>query len=150
MKPKIKTRLTNLMARLAGSDNYDPKVKPITPLEFYFEQYIMSSLPTISIPIAFLQDAEDPELHTLNISDAAFERYISTGLIKYRFDNYDAPNKARTSTCQLIKDTKTALIVNYIELLKPDSPDAEFVAYHFSIIKHQNGVYHIIGVFNEV
>ena len=50
MKPKIKTRLANLVAKLAGSDDYDPNIKPITPLEYYIEQYASAPVPVINMP----------------------------------------------------------------------------------------------------
>lgn len=45
MKPKILTRLANIVAKLAGSPDYDPSVKPITPLEFYADR-----LPVVPVP----------------------------------------------------------------------------------------------------
>lgn len=35
MEPEIKTRITNLIAKLAGSPDYDPRIKPKFPIEFY-------------------------------------------------------------------------------------------------------------------
>lgn len=35
MEPEIKTRITNLIAKLAGSPDYDPRVKAKFPIEFY-------------------------------------------------------------------------------------------------------------------
>lgn len=40
MKPKIKTRITNLIAKLAGSPDYEPGVQPKEPIEFYLEDAI--------------------------------------------------------------------------------------------------------------
>lgn len=150
MKPKIKTRLANLMARLAGSNDYDPNVKPITPLEFYFEQFITSPLPTISIPISFMQPSTG--YHDFDIPNTAFERYFHTGLIKYRFDHYDGPTEIRTSPCHILfgPHNERTLFVTYIELLNPIAPVDGFVTYYFEIIENQDGTYKIDGVFNEV
>lgn len=38
MKPKIVTRLANIAAKLAGSDDYDPSIKPVTALEYYLDK----------------------------------------------------------------------------------------------------------------
>lgn len=40
MNPRIKTRIANLLAKLAGSDDYDSNVKPKEPIEFYLEEGI--------------------------------------------------------------------------------------------------------------
>ena len=46
MKPKILTRLANIAAKLAGSKDYDPTVKPDTPLEYYLDQLPVVPNPT--------------------------------------------------------------------------------------------------------
>lgn len=40
MKPKIKTRITNLIAKLAGSPDYEPGIQPKEPIEFYLSDAI--------------------------------------------------------------------------------------------------------------
>lgn len=40
MKTAIRTRITNLIAKLAGSDDYEPNVKPKFPIEVYLEQAV--------------------------------------------------------------------------------------------------------------
>lgn len=40
MKPKIKTRITNLIAKLAGSSDYEPGIQPKEPIEFYLSDAI--------------------------------------------------------------------------------------------------------------
>ena len=40
MKPKIKTRITNLIAKLAGSSDYEPDIQPKEPIEFYLSDAI--------------------------------------------------------------------------------------------------------------
>lgn len=40
MKPKIKTRITNLIAKLAGSSDYEPGIQPKEPIEFYLSEAI--------------------------------------------------------------------------------------------------------------
>lgn len=45
MKPKIVTRLANIFAKLAGSSDYDPSVKPLTPIEYYADQIPVTPKP---------------------------------------------------------------------------------------------------------
>lgn len=36
--PRIKTRMANILAKLAGSKDYDPNVRPLTPAEYYADK----------------------------------------------------------------------------------------------------------------
>lgn len=40
MLPTIKTRLTNIIAKLAGSPDYEANIKPKFPIEFYLDQAV--------------------------------------------------------------------------------------------------------------
>lgn len=40
MKPTIKNRLANIIAKLAGSADYEPAIEPKTPLEFYLRDAV--------------------------------------------------------------------------------------------------------------
>ena len=40
MLPTIKTRLTNIIAKLAGSPDYEPHIKPKFPIEFYLDKAV--------------------------------------------------------------------------------------------------------------
>lgn len=48
MKPKILNDLTNIFAKLAGSNDYDPKVHYDTPLEYYANQVPVLPKPELS------------------------------------------------------------------------------------------------------
>lgn len=46
--PRIKTRMANILAKLSGSEDYDPKVKPLTPAEYYADQIPVIPKPNAS------------------------------------------------------------------------------------------------------
>lgn len=76
MEPKIKTRLTNLIARLAGSPDYDPRIKPKFPIEFYLEKYIKQPVAVFNIPLV---DFTPGPARVLDIDKATFEKAYSMG-----------------------------------------------------------------------
>lgn len=49
----IRTRIVNLLAKLAGSEEYDPRIKPITPMELYLSQGVdkVLSNPGYLVPV---------------------------------------------------------------------------------------------------
>lgn len=40
MKPTIKNRLANIIAKLAGSPDYESGIEPKTPIEFYLNEAV--------------------------------------------------------------------------------------------------------------
>lgn len=150
MKPKIKTRIANLIAKLAGSDEYDPRVEPITPLEFYLDQYIKDPIPRLTITSdMFNRDATIP----IELTPALYESILRTGMIRLSLLDLSAVTTEYVLPCTIgpIREGRLKNVsASYLILTDPNDPDAGYVSFGFTIFAESNGRWSFIGTYTEL